>query len=94
MIFQKIKNKCSLLLPCDDLYNGELLLDMCLKDHGIVFLPELLQSLTTKKVNYRMFGRLHSQPLHLYVTWPNRKILSKKVKLFIDFLTRQIVPIK
>ncbi|WP_228275332.1 hypothetical protein, partial [Acinetobacter sp. TUM15379] len=27
-------------------------------------------------------------------TWPNRKILSKKVKLFIDFLTRQIIPIK
>ncbi|EHU3113802.1 LysR family transcriptional regulator, partial [Acinetobacter baumannii] len=31
---------------------------------------------------------------HLYVTWPNRKILSKKVKLFIDFLTHQIIPIK
>ncbi|EPX1167152.1 hypothetical protein ACWWRB_003691, partial [Acinetobacter baumannii] len=27
-------------------------------------------------------------------TWPNRKILSKKVKLFIDFLTHQIIPIK
>ncbi|EPP8673071.1 MAG TPA: transcriptional regulator, partial [Acinetobacter sp.] len=25
---------------------------------------------------------------------PNRKILSKKVKLFIDFLTHQIIPIK
>jgi DNA-binding transcriptional LysR family regulator len=96
LIFQKdqkeVSFNCFPVMTCN---NGELLLDMCLKDHGIVFLPEFIAE------PYYKEGKLQkcledytSQPLHLYVTWPNRKILSKKVKLFIDFLTRQIVPIK
>ncbi|CAA0249953.1 LysR family transcriptional regulator [Acinetobacter baumannii] len=96
LIFQKdqkeVSFNCFPVMTCN---NGELLLDMCLKDHGIVFLPEFIAE------PYYKEGKLQkcledytSQPLHLYVTWPNRKILSKKVKLFIDFLTHQIIPIK
>ncbi|WP_445115655.1 LysR substrate-binding domain-containing protein [Acinetobacter sp. WZC-1] len=67
--------------------NGRLLLDMCIKDHGITFLPDFIAA------KYLQTGLIvpcleeyQSAPIYFYAAYPDKKKVPRKVQLFIDFL--------
>ena len=61
-----------------------------LQNHGIVYLPEFIADNYYKKgLIQKCMESYTSEAVYLYITWPNRQLLPKKVKVFIDFLSKK-----
>ncbi|WP_332606150.1 LysR family transcriptional regulator [Acinetobacter sp. ESBL14] len=87
------KNETTEIIQCYPKFicnNGDLLLDLCTKGHGIIFLPDFI----AKK--YFDAGEIakcledyHSPMMNFYAIYPNGQKVPKKLQIFIDFLIRQ-----
>lgn len=72
------------ILSCN---NGDFLMEMCLADKGIVFLPDLiLEKYIQNKQLVQCLPDYHSEPIHFHALWPAQYMLPKKVRFFIDML--------
>ena len=70
--------------------NGDLLLDLCTKGHGIVFLPDFIaKKYFDAGVISRCLEDYHSPIMNFYAVYPNGQNISKKLQIFIDFLIKQ-----
>lgn len=71
--------------------NGEFLRAMAIKNHGITYLPTFL---TCDAVNSGLLIPLlkeYQLPLHhLYAVYPHTRFLSKRCRLFIDFIHKNL----
>jgi len=66
---------------------------LALADLGIAYLPSftIWPELGSKKL-IAVLNEFNPKPLGMYVVYPSKQFMSKKIKLFIDFLEQMIKP--
>uniref|UniRef100_UPI0034CFB41F LysR family transcriptional regulator n=1 Tax=Acinetobacter haemolyticus TaxID=29430 RepID=UPI0034CFB41F len=69
--------------------NGDLLLDLCAKGHGIVFLPDFIAKkyYDSGEIS-RCLEDYRSPIIHFYAVYPNGQNIPKKLQIFINFLVK------
>ncbi|CCQ11558.1 Transcriptional regulator, LysR family [Pseudoalteromonas luteoviolacea B = ATCC 29581] len=69
--------------------NGELLLASAVAGEGYLLLPTFIASKAIKQGELQVFLEdFEPQPIGLYAVYPHRKLLSSKVRVFIDELSQ------
>lgn len=70
--------------------NGDFLADMAINGHGIVFSPTFIvyQALRAKQL-IPVLTDCHTQPTSAYAIYPHGRSLSRRARLFIDFIAEQ-----
>ncbi len=80
--------RCFPKFKCD---NGEFLVNLALQHQGIVYLPEFLAEKYLESKQFTQCLTDYKSPtLYCYVACPNHQKLSRKARLFVDFLLKRL----
>ena len=86
-LIQALKANAQKFTPRLTANNGEVLTDVAKHDHGYVLQPTFIAHESIRKGELvSILDEFVPQPIALYAVYPHRKLVSNKLRVFIDFL--------